>query len=255
MSEYVHGYESDEQARLVAQAEHWREELILQGTSLARGTRLLEVGCGVGAVLGILGAAFPGISLAGVDVEERQVASARRHLAALGLPADLRVADALALPFPEGAFDHVWMMWFLEHLADPIGALREARRVLAPGGRLTAIEVDYNTVWSSPRNDAFEALFAEVARTMETGGRSDAATQLAGWLAAAGFADVDPGERRLRYEGDALAQQVPYVAEVIESTLRPRTPGLEAGLEHLRALPDTAGAAIGWVVHKAQAAR
>jgi ubiquinone/menaquinone biosynthesis C-methylase UbiE len=255
MSEYVHGYESDEQARLVAQAEHWRAELILDATSLAQGTRLLEVGCGVGAVLGILGSAFPGISLAGVDVEERQVASARRHLAALGLRADLRVADALALPFPDGAFDHVWMMWFLEHLADPVGALREARRVLAPGGRLTAIEVDYNTVWSSPQDDAFDAVFAEIARTMETGGRSDAGSQLGGWLAAAGFAEVDPGERRLRYEGDALARQAPYVAEVIESTLRPGTPGLEAGLKHLRALPRTAGAAIGWVVHKAHAAR
>src|SRR5207253_10873022 len=64
---YVHGYGSEEQERLLSQAEHWREELILSGTVLAPGTRLLEVGCGVGAVLGILGRAFPGIVLAGVD--------------------------------------------------------------------------------------------------------------------------------------------------------------------------------------------
>lgn len=148
--DYVHGYATVEQERLLRQAEHWRDELILAGTTLAPGTRLLEVGCGVGAVLGILGAAFPGIVLAGVDIEARQLEAARAHLARLGLEADLRQADALELPFPEASFDHVWMMWFLEHLADPVAALRETRRVLMPGGTLTAIEVDYNTIWASP---------------------------------------------------------------------------------------------------------
>ena len=69
--EYVHGYATAEQERLLQQAEHWRDELILAGTTLYPGTRLLEVGCGVGAVLGILGVAFPGITLAGVDIEAR----------------------------------------------------------------------------------------------------------------------------------------------------------------------------------------
>jgi ubiquinone/menaquinone biosynthesis C-methylase UbiE len=105
--EYVHGYATAEQERLLRQAEHWRDELILAGTTLAPGTRLLEVGCGVGAVLGILGAAFPGIVLAGVDIEARQLEAARAHLAELGLEADLRQADALELPFPEASFDHV----------------------------------------------------------------------------------------------------------------------------------------------------
>jgi cyclopropane fatty-acyl-phospholipid synthase-like methyltransferase len=96
--DYVHGYATAEQERLLRQAEHWRDELILAGTTLYPGTRLLEVGCGVGAVLGILGVAFPGILLAGVDIEARQLEAARAHLTRLRLEADLRQSDALSYP-------------------------------------------------------------------------------------------------------------------------------------------------------------
>lgn len=255
---YVHGYASEEQERLVAQAEHWRHELILPGTDLAPGTRLLEVGSGVGAVLGILGQVFPDLVLAGVDFEERQVEAARAHLERLGLDADLRQADALALPFADESFDHVWMMWFLEHVSDPVAALREARRVLVLDGGITAIEVDYNTVWASPTSDAFEALFAAVVRAMDVTGRSDAASRLPEWLHDAGFRSVDPGERRLEYSGASLARQVPYVAAVVESTLAGRdvdAAQLEAGLADLHALATTPGAAMGWTVGKATAVR
>jgi ubiquinone/menaquinone biosynthesis C-methylase UbiE len=259
---YVHGYATAEQERLLRQAEHWRDELILAGTTLATGAHLLEVGCGVGAVLGILGVAFPGVVLAGVDIEARQLEAARAHLARLGLEADLRQANALQLPWPDASFDCVWMMWFLEHLADPVAALHEARRVLVPGGALTAIEVDYNTVWASPASHAFNVLFAAVARAMEAAGRSDAGTRLPEWLGEAGFTSVDPGEIRLAYSGKNLGRKVAYVAAVVESTLPTlaqmpgaSAPQLEAGFAELRALPNTPNAALGWVVHKAKAVR
>jgi ubiquinone/menaquinone biosynthesis C-methylase UbiE len=259
-ADYVHGYATAEQERLFAQAEHWREELILDGTILSPGTRLLEMGCGVGAVLGVLGAAFPGLVLAGVDIEARQLEVARRHLAELGLEVDLRRADAHALPYPDGSFDHVWMMWFLEHVSDPVAVLREARRVLLPGGQLTAIEVDYNTVWSTPAHDDFDALFDAMAAAMETSGRSDAGTRLPGWLGDAGFSDVDPGERRCHYEGGELTRHVAYVESVVEATLPElkqmkgaSASQLEAGAAHLRGLPAIPGAAIGWTIHKSLA--
>ena len=54
---------------------------------------------------------------------------------------------------------------------------------------------------------------------MDAAGRSDTGTHLAGWIAEAGFAEVDPGERRLDFTGDELARQADYAASVVESTL------------------------------------
>ena len=263
MADYVHGYGTAEQQRLVEQAEHWRERLIRDGTELAPGTRLLEVGCGAGAVLAVLGQEFPGARLTGVDIEPKQLEFARGHLERSGVEATLVEGDALALPFADGSFDHVWMMWFLEHVADPVAALREARRVLVPGGRLTAIEVDYSTVRVEPvSTPGFDALAQAMVRGMAAAGWSDAGTRLPRWLAEAGFAEIDEGERPFWWRGDELAAEADYAADVLESALDAlaRLPGaseaeLRQGIEDLRNLRREPRAGLGWVVHKSTALR
>ena len=262
MTGYVHGYGTPEQQRLVEQAEHWRHRLIRDGTELEPGTRLLEVGTGVGAVLAVLGQEFPGVRLIGVDIEPKQLAFAREHLARAGVEATLVEADALALPFDDESFDHVWMMWFLEHVADPPAVLREAKRTLVPGGVITAIEVDYSTVRAEPSTPAIEALFRTMVRGMAASGWSDAGTRLAGWLREVGFQHVEEGERPFWWRGEELANQALYAADVVESALDAlaRLPGvdeleLRAGLEDLRGLATQPDAGLGWVVHKSTAVR
>jgi SAM-dependent methyltransferase len=262
MAGYVHGYATPEQQRLVDQAEHWRHRLICDGTELAPGTRLLEVGCGVGAVLAVLGQEYPGLRLAGVDIEPKQLEFARGHLAQAGVEAVLADADALALPFEDESFDHVWMMWLLEHVADPPAALREARRVLVPGGAITAIEVDYSTCHAEPTTPAIEALFRTMVQGMAASGWSDAGTRLPGWLHEGGFVDVDEGERSFWWQGEDLAQQAGYAADVMESALDAlaQLPGagadeLRDGLADLRRLRERPDAGIGWLMHKSTAVR
>jgi ubiquinone/menaquinone biosynthesis C-methylase UbiE len=262
VSDYVHGYGTREQERLVEQAEHWRKRLIADGTALAPGTRLLEIGCGVGAVLAVLGQEFPGVRLHGVDIEPKQLEYAHGHLHRAGVEATLVQADATALPFPDESFEHVWMMWFLEHVSSPVAVLREARRALVPGGMITAIEVDYSTCRAEPSTPAFEALVGAMVQGMVAAGWSDAGTRLPGWLEEAGFRDIEPGERTFWWQGNDLAGEANYAADVLESALPSLAqlrgvdePTLRSGLDDLRALSSRPGAGLGWVVHKTTGTR
>jgi ubiquinone/menaquinone biosynthesis C-methylase UbiE len=254
VTSYVHGYGTPEQERLVEQAEHWRHRLIRDGTHLEPGTRLLEVGCGVGAVLAVLGQEFPGVRLTGVDIEPKQLEFAGGHLERAAVEATLLEADGRALPFEDESFDHVWMMWFLEHIAEPVEVLREARRVLVPDGVITAIEVDYATCRAEPSTPAIEALFRAMVRSMAAAGWSDAGTRLPGWLSDAGFHQIDEGERSFWWHGEDLSVQANYAADVMESALADKEE-LRAGLEDLRGLAGHPGAGLGWVLHKSTAVR
>jgi SAM-dependent methyltransferase len=112
------------------------ERALLRGVR-PRG-RLLEVGCGEGANLfHALAAAGGGVRAAhGCDRFLHKARFARDHVPGLATV----VADALRLPYATGAFDVVLLRDVLHHLVEPAAALREAWRVVAPGGALALIE-------------------------------------------------------------------------------------------------------------------
>lgn len=98
-----------------------------------RGQRLLEVGCGIGTDLARF--ARGGALVTGVDLSETAVGLARQNLALHGLAAEeLRVANGEALPYADASFDVVYLHGVVQYTDDPGRLIREAHRVLKPGG-------------------------------------------------------------------------------------------------------------------------
>lgn len=266
---YIHGYTREEQDRLVDQAEYWRDRLILPGLPYRAGQRLLEVGCGAGAVLGVIGAAFPGLHLAGIDLSAEQIAYAREHLRRLGPEgerADLRQGDATRLPWEDGQFDHVYMMWFLEHLADPKPFLAEARRVLRPDGSITVVETDYSAQLALPEDPDLDYLMAAQRELFRRNGQPAVGRALGPLLAASGFrrvASVPAGFHHFTgAEDDGLRAWVSYLLGFLEPMV-PRLAAelgldvarLRAGAAFLASLPDRPLASMTQIVFRATAVR
>ncbi len=106
--------------------------------------RVLEVGCGTGAVTRAL-AAWPGVAeVVGADPSPAFLAKARN--AASGLAnVSFEEADGRSLPFPDADFDVVVFHTSLCHIPGPEAALKEAHRVLRPNGTLAVFDGDYAT--------------------------------------------------------------------------------------------------------------
>ena len=103
----------------------------------ARG-RVLEVGVGSGLNLPLYGRAVE--ALLGLDPSPRLLSMARRRVTRDGAPLRLLQASATDIPLADGTVDTVILTWTLCSIPNPVAALREMRRVLAPGGALRFVE-------------------------------------------------------------------------------------------------------------------
>lgn len=109
----------------------------LELAALAPGEAVLLVAAGTGLDLEHLP---EGVRVTAVDLSPAMVRRLRRRARALRRPVAAQVADAGRLPFADGAFDCVVLHLALAVVPDPVAAIREATRVLAPGGRLAIFD-------------------------------------------------------------------------------------------------------------------
>ncbi len=188
---YVHGYDPRENLRLQDQASTL-VDLLHADTAYPAGSRVLEAGCGVGAQTVILAAHSPEAHITSIDVSESSVAEARQAVEAAGFRnVTLQQADIFDLPFAPESFDHVFLCFVLEHLAQPVAALARLKTVLKPGGTLTAIEGDHGSTFFHPDSEAaHRAIRCQVELQARAGGNALIGRQLYPLLQAAGFGDV-----------------------------------------------------------------
>ena len=152
-------------------------------------TVVLDMGSGPGTITA--GLARRAGRVIGLDASEEMVEAGRSLVEARGIDnATFRLGSAYELPWGDGYFDVVYAHQLLQHLADPVRALREARRVLRTGGLLAVRDADYGTMVHAPTDPAltrWRRLYHQV--TAANGGEADAGRFLLSWVMKAGFSD------------------------------------------------------------------
>jgi SAM-dependent methyltransferase len=132
--------EADDDPDAFVQAAEALTELIRTSAGIADGSRVLDVGCGFGGTLDHIAERNPGTRLTGLNIDERQLRVARRLLETEARAADpatpLVLADGCALPVADGSLDHVTAVECIFHFPSRKTFMKEAARVLRPGGTL-----------------------------------------------------------------------------------------------------------------------
>jgi ubiquinone/menaquinone biosynthesis C-methylase UbiE len=193
---YVHGYDSREATRLQDQASTL-VELLHSDTSYPAGSRVLEAGCGVGAQTVTLSRNSPEAMITSVDISAASVAEARQRAAAAGLKnVSVEQADIFKLPFRPESFDHVFVCFVLEHLPEPVEALKILKDMIVPGGTITVIEGDHGSAYFHPDSlAAHQAIQCQVELQRRAGGNANVGRALHPFLCQAGYHQVHVSPR------------------------------------------------------------
>ncbi|GAA3228805.1 methyltransferase domain-containing protein [Actinocorallia longicatena] len=196
---YTHGHHDS-----VLRSHRWRtveNSAAYAARFFVPGRQVLDVGCGPGTISADIAARVAGADENGrpgrvvaIDLAEGVLEEARAHAAEQGVDnITFEARDVYDLPYPDGAFCVVHAHQTLQHVADPVRALKEMRRVCAPGGVVVARDADYaGFTWYPllPELDEWMDLYQTCARA--NGGEPDAGRRLLSWARAAGFTDVTP---------------------------------------------------------------
>ena len=131
-------------SRKTIEGEREVKELILEMLNLQPGAHVLDVGCGTGDdAREIAGRVGPASRVVGIDPSDTLIVESRRRAADSDLPVDFRLGDVRKLDFPDATFDRIRTDRVLMFVPEIETAIAEIVRVLRPGGRFVASELDH----------------------------------------------------------------------------------------------------------------
>jgi SAM-dependent methyltransferase len=187
---YTHGH-----AESVLRSHRWRTVENSAAYLLPRlrpGLDLLDVGCGPGTItVDLAQRVAPGRAV-GVDASVDAIDAARSAAANAGVEVELAVGDLYALHHDDASFDVVHAHQVLQHVGDPVRALREMRRVCRRDGVVAARDSIYRAFSWHPSTPGLERWLDAYCQVAEAnGGEPDAGSHLRAWCLQAGFSSVE----------------------------------------------------------------
>ena len=218
---------------------------------LSSGMDLLDVGCGPGSITADFAALLDPGRVIGMDRSEDVVAMAERTYAGVG-NLSFRTGNVYDLDLEDESVDVVHAHQVLQHLTDPVAALREMQRVARPGGIIAVRDADFHAMaWYPPSAELDEWMetYQQLARSNRA--EPDAGRHLLAWAHEAGLTDVEASssnwlyatEERRRWHADAWAERVlssGFAAQTLERGLadRPARERMAAGWRRWGESPD-----------------
>ena len=183
---YIHGTEPGEQERL-AGLNRMTNGAFIRFLDVAPGSRVLEVGSGLGLLAVDVANAAANVQVVGVEISAAQIAAAPAHKRVTYVQGDAHTLDC-----PDGSFDLVYARYLLEHVADPERVVREMRRVATPGGRVGVCENDVSLLRFDPPCPAFDHAWSVFTAFQSTlGGDGLIGRRLFRLFRRAGFDEVE----------------------------------------------------------------
>ncbi len=164
---------------------------------LTPGVSVLDCGCGPGSITLSMAGRIGDGRVVGIDFSESQIQCAIKTAKQRGIQhAIFQVADCYSLPFDDACFDRVFSNALMEHLADPVRAMCEFRRVLKPGGVIGVSSPDWGGfILASPSAALATAVTAYTALQTQNGGDVSVGRKLGSHLASAGFENLQMSAR------------------------------------------------------------
>src|SRR5688572_19843228 len=243
---YTHGH-----AESVLRSHRWRtvdNSAAYLAARLNPGVEVLDVGCGPGTItIDIARRVAPG-RVVGIDAAPDVIDAAQAAAAEAGITdLELATGDVYDLDHADDSFDVVHAHQVLQHVADPVAALREMRRVCRPGGVIAVRDCVYRAMsWypAVPALDRWLAVYCAVAEA--NGGEPDAGSRLRHWALEAGCGSVTASASAWCYaEDDDRAWWGGLWADRIERT-ELGTRAVELGLASAAELTELADAWRAW---------
>ena len=158
---------------------------------LKPGMRLLDVGCGPGSItVGLARRVAPGPTI-GIDMSQSVIETAQSQVEGRAEKITFEVGNIYQPRFAPASFDAVFAHQVLQHLRQPVEAIRQMRELLVPGGILGIREVDWGSATFYPENAGMRRfLDLYYALAQRNGGEPNAGRFMRRWFREAGFAET-----------------------------------------------------------------